>query len=220
MSQKLLKELENCNIERAACKLIRGFQGKIVSDNICDALNLFSNIPCPETAVNFVYELPEVAEVMFEASDELSKMIPREAYGPKLIEDEEWISGFRKNLNRISLIHDCIRSIATQGKLRIGFHSMRDQQILFDRMNKIGITRFPFTNRRQFLRNVITQKLSAFKIVNDLVCIHGVYDGREVFWNGLGAEEHPQWHLKSEIQYDLGNHTSEYIKLLKDFESI
>jgi hypothetical protein len=220
MSRKLIRQLEHCNIERAACKLIRGFQGKIVKNEIADSLNLFTNIPCPETATNFSYEFPEALVIMFGANDALSNMIPKESYGQRLREEEEWISVFNNNLKRVSLIHDYLLNEAIQGKATIGFHRMRDQQILFERLKRIGIKKFPFINKRQFLRRVVTKKLSAFRGVNDLVCIHGVHNGCEIFWNGLGAEEHPQWHLKSEIQYDLGENTSEFIKFLKNLDNL
>jgi len=95
MSGKLFRQLENCNLERAACILIRGFKGKIVRKEVAKSLNLFTNIPCPETAINFYYEFPEALVIMFGANG-----------ASRLREEEEWISVFNDNLKRVSLIHD------------------------------------------------------------------------------------------------------------------
>ena len=215
MSRKLLRQLGNCDIERAACRLVRAFQGKLIREGLAESLNLFGNIPCPETATNLCYDLPEGLVIMLGTNDTLSRIIPRESWGPRLREEEEWIGVFKENLRRVGLIHEYLRNETTQGTALIGFHGTPDQQVLLERLRRIGMTRFPLTDKRHWLRRIITQKLSAFRVVNDLVCIHGVYDGHEVFWNGLGAEEHPQWHLKSEIQYDLGGSTSAFAKFLR-----
>lgn len=215
MSRKLLRQLQKCDIERAACRLVRAFEGKIIREAIAESLSLFGNIPCPETATNLCYDLPEGFAVMLGANDTLSKVIPRESWGARLREEEEMIGVFKENLRRVGLIHEYLRNEAMQGATLIGFHGMRDQQVLLERLRRIGMTRFPFADKRHWLRRTVVKRLSAFRVVNDLVCICGVHDGREMFWNGLGVEEHAQWHLKSEVQYDLGDSTGAFVTLLE-----
>jgi hypothetical protein len=111
-------------------------------------------------------------------------------------------------------IHKFLLNSATNGTISIGFHRMRDQQVLFDRLSMIGIRKGIFKNGRQFLRDKITRDASAFRCVVDLICIHGVGGGREHFWNALGAEVGPRLHLQSEIQYELLANTDRFAQLV------
>lgn len=92
---------------------------------------------------------------------------------------------------------------AETGTVKIGFHQMRDQSVLLKRLRQNGIRKPLFANRRQFLRDVITCDPTAFQAVADLICIHGVRRGREVFWDVEGEEATPQLWLESEVMYRL-----------------
>ena len=100
---------------------------------------------------------------------------------------------------------ETIRSFLAQeaeaGTVKIGFHQMRDQSVLFERLRQNGIRKPIFANRRQFLRDVITCDPAAFQTVVDLICIHSVRQGREVFWDAGGEEAAPQLWLESEVMY-------------------
>jgi len=125
------------------------------------------------------------------------------------------MESFEANLRAADATHKFILQGTTNGTISIGFHKMRDQQILFDRLATIGIRKGFFSNGRQFLRDKITRNDSAFRAVIDLICIHGIDTRGERFWNALGGEPGPQWHLQSEIQYDLSRDTERFAALIE-----
>ena len=100
-------------------------------------------------------------------------------------------------------IRSFLEQEAAAGTVKVGFHRMRDQSVLLERLRQNGIRKPFFTNRRQFLRDIITCDPSAFQAVVDLICIHSVRQGREVFWDADGEESAPQLWLESEVMYRL-----------------
>jgi len=216
MGGKLLKQLENCNLKAAAFNLVKGLEDGVYKNEMAAALDLFTKIPCPETALNLVSVCPETLPLMATASDSFVRMTPKEHRGPKIQGFEEWMKSFDSNLRSASAIQSFLSKEATAGRVRVGFHRMRDQSPLYTRLAQLGIRKGFFSDRRQFLRDTITSKASAFRAVIDMVCIHGVHDGHESFWNGLGGESDPQLHLQSEVMFEISQVAAAFVNMLQD----
>jgi hypothetical protein len=216
MNGTLLKQLANCNLKAAAFHLVKGLEGGVYKKEMAAALDLFTKLPCPETAVHLVAVCPETLALMTSASDSFVRMTPKEYRGPRIQGFDEWMESFDANLRAASTIQSLLLREATAGRVRVGFHRMRDQSALYHRLNQIGIRKGLFANRRQFLRDVMTKKPSAFRAVVDMVCIHGVHDGRERFWNGLGAEADAQFHLQSEVLFEISQVADVFVASLHE----
>jgi hypothetical protein len=78
----------------------------------------------------------------------------------------------------------------------------------------IGRTKSLFSNERQFLRDSITTELECYRITADLVCIHGISAGSEIFFNGLGAVIEGQYFFQSEILFDISDGTADFLELV------
>lgn len=214
MSAKLLAQLTKCNLKAAAFDVAKELAGGVYKKEMTAALDLFTKLPCPETAVNLVAVCPEALALMAAASDSFVRMTPKEFRGPRLQGFEEWIESFDANLRAATSIHGFLHREATGGRISVGFHRMRDQSPIYDRLSQIGIRKGFLRDRRQFLRDTITKSASAYRAVVDMVCIHGVREGRERFWNGLGAESAPQLHLQSEVLFEISQVAQEFDAML------
>lgn len=203
MNGKLLKQLANCNLKAAAFDLVKGLEGGVYKNEMVAALDLFIRLPCPETAVNLVAVSPETLTHMASASDSFVRMTPKEYRGPAIQGFEEWMESFESNLRATSAIQSFLLKEATAGRVRVGFHRMRDQSPLYRRLDQVGIRKAFFADGRQFLRDAITKEPSAFRAVIDMICIHGVHEGQERFWNGLGAESDAKLYLQSEVMFEI-----------------
>ena len=200
----------------AAFELVTKLSGGAYPKEMQQALQLFSTLPCPETGVILIAACPEAAQIIALSNTGFANSLPKDMRGPKFDNLDEWMTSFDQNQRACDAIHRFLLDGATNGTISIGFHRMRDQQILFDRLSMLGIRKGLFKNGRQFLRDKITRDSTAFHCVVDLICIHGVDGGRERFWNALGAESDPQLHLQSEIQYDLSMNTGRFVQLIDD----
>jgi len=218
MSGKILKQMSNCDLKTAAFRLAKESQGYILRTEIAEAVQLFLRLPCPETAVNLIVVWPEMLVAMTGANDYLLRIIPKEARGPQLQGIEELMESFDFNLQTVADIQAFISKESMAGRVMVGFHRMRDQAVLSRRLDQIGIKKGLFSNRRNFLRKTITQNLQAFRVVNDMVSIHGIHDGRERFWNGLGEESDPQFHLQSEILYEISQIADAFVAVLDEIK--
>lgn len=216
MSGKLLKELGNYNLKAAAFHLVKGLEGGVYKNEMVAAMDLFTRLPCPETAVNLVAVCPETLALMATASDSFVCMTPREYRGPAIQGFEEWIKSFDSNLEAASAIQSFLLKEATAGRVRVGFHRMRDQSPLYKRLAQVGIRKGFFSEHRQFLRDTITGNASAFRAVIDMICIHGVHDERERFWNGIGGESDHQLHLQSEVMFEISQVAAAFVTMLQD----
>lgn len=216
MSGKILKQLANCNLKAAAFHLVKGLEGGVYKKERAAALDLFTKLPCPETAVNLVAIWPETLELMASANDSFVRTTPKEHRGPRIQGFEEWMESFDSNLRAAAAIQSFLLKEATIGRIRVGFHSMRDQSPLYYRLNQVGIRKGFFEDRRQFLRDTITKKPSAFRAVIDMVCIHGFHEGRERFWNGFGAESDAQLHLQSEVMFEVSQAADAFVAWLHE----
>jgi hypothetical protein len=202
----------------AAFDLARRLRGGVYPKAMVQAVDLFAKLPCRETAVILIAACPEVMPVLGLANSSLAFGIPKDLRGPAFQGLDEWMASFYANIRAVDAIHGFVLQGATEGTISIGFHRMRDQQVLFDRLATIGIRKWFFSNGRQFLRDRITRDGAAFRAANDLICIHGVDSRGERFWNALGGEPGPQWHLQSEIQYDLGGNTVRFAALIDELQ--
>lgn len=97
MSTKLLKQLAKCNLKAAAFDMAKGLGGGVYKNDMAAALDLFTKLPCPETAINLVAVCPESLALMTAASDTFVRMTPQEYRGPKL-------RGLRNGWNRLTPI--------------------------------------------------------------------------------------------------------------------
>jgi hypothetical protein len=214
MSATLLAQVTKCNLKAAAFDVAKGVAGGVYKKEMTVALDLFTKLPCPETAVNLVAVCPETLALMAAASDSFVRMTPKEFRGPRLQGFEKWMESFDANLRAATSIHAFLHREATGGHISVGFHGMRDQSPLYDRLSQIGIRKGFLRDRRQFLRDTIAKNVSAYRAVIDMVCIHGVREGRERFWNGLGAESEPQLHYQSEVFFEISQVAKEFNSML------
>ena len=203
-------------MKAAAFNLVKGLEGGVYKNEMAAAMDLFTKLPCPETAVNLIAVCPETLALMASASDSFVRMTPKEYRGPKIQGFEEWMESFDSNLRAASAIQSFLLKEATAGRVRVGFHLMRDQSPLYHRLAQVGIRKGFFSDRRQFLRDTITRNSSAFRAVIDMICIHGVHDGRERFWNGLSGESDAQLHLQSEVMFEISHVAAAFVNLLQD----
>lgn len=202
----------------AAFEMVKTFSKGVYKQELVAALDLFSKVPCLETAVNLIYVFPEALSVMTLADDSFVRMTPKEMLGARFEGLDDWMSSFDRNLKAVAAIQTHLLKEATAGKVTIGFHRMRNQAILFERLERVVIKKGLFSNKRQFLRDRITKDASAFRSVLDLICIYGVHTGRERFWDALGNEVDPQFHLRSEIQYNLSLNVESFLSILAGIE--
>lgn len=214
MNKKIIDKLKSCNLKMAAFDMKRHFSGKVLKNEIAQAMTFFIKVPCVETAVNLISVYPEISKVMFLSNDVFTKNTPKENRGAAYDGLDECMAMCDKNLLNVSNIQSYLLEEATKENITIGFHSLRDQAILLERLKRVGIKKGFFSNKRQFLRDRITQDMSAFYSVLDLICIHGIHNGRELFWDALGNDADPQCHLHSEIQYDLSLNVEPLLSVL------
>ncbi len=218
MSDKLVSQLASYDLKMAAFNFVKTFSEGVYKKEIVEALDLFSKLPCAETAVNLIHIFPEIAPVMSLTKDSFVRRQPEEMLGPHFEGLKDWMNSFDRNLMAVSEIQSYLLKEASNSKITIEFHSMRDQAILFDRLERVGVKKGVLKNRRQFLRDQITKDDSAFRSVFDLICIHGVHNAKERFWDTLGNEVDAQFHLHSEIQYNLSMNVEQFLLVLLDID--
>lgn len=216
---ELFANLQTCDLKMAAFTLGKSFSDGLYPKELAQALELFTKVPCPETAVIFVQACPEAADVMALSNGGLAQSLPIDCRGPRYHDLDQWMQTYEQNLRANDVIHAFLLDGARDGTVSIGFHRMRNQRILFDRMATIGIRKRLFRKGRKFLRDRITGNRSAFRAVSDLVCIHGIHNGHEYFWGAMGGELDAQWYLHSEILYDLSISAGLFAELLRDLRS-
>jgi len=205
--------LQDADLEMAAFDLAKQLEGGVYPKEMVEALRLFTRVPCSETAIILLKTCPEAAVVMSTRRRPFASL-PKNMRGPHYDGLDQWTQSFQQNLRVSDAVHEFLLRGALTYTISIGFHRMRDQSILFDRLALIGIRKSFFSKRRQFIRNKITRNRSAFRAVLDLVCIHGIDGTRERFWDALGAQVDAQWHLRSEIQYDVSGHAARFAELI------
>lgn len=86
---------------------------------------------------------------------------------------------------------------------KIGFHSIRDQLALLDKLESIGLPKKPTQNTRQFIRERIIDNHQAFDVCRDDIIIQMIHNGKEFFWDGYGKKTTAQFFHIAEIIFDL-----------------
>ena len=216
---ELVANLQTCDLKMAAFDFAKRLGAGVYPREMIQALELFTKVPCSETAVILIQACPEAAGIIALSNGRFADSLPSELRGPHYDDLDRWMQSFEQNLRASDAIHGFLLDGALNGTVSIGFHRTRDQHVLFHRLATIGIRKSLFRNGRQFLRDKITRNRSAFRAVLDLVCVHGIHDGRERFWNALGAELDAKWHLQSEMQYELSMSAGLFAELLRDVTS-
>lgn len=216
MSKEIFESIKRCNFVLAAFELTKGLAGGVYREEIVAALDLFTKLPCAETAVNLIDILPQTLFVIKNANDTFIK-INKENLGPHFDGLEESMEDVENNLNKAREIHEFLHKGTQQGEFTVGFHASRNQRILIEKLSQIGIRKGFLKNERQFLRDEITNNVSAYLTVINLICIHGIAEEKEEFWNALGAQMSPEWHYQSEIFYNITPSTKKFISLLNSF---
>lgn len=219
VSRKLFRHLAECDLKIAAFNLVKGLSGGIYKGEISAALDLFTKLPCPETALNLVLVLPETLEIMTSASDAFVRSIPKEGRGSRYDGLDEWIASMDANLDAVAAIQSFLLREVNAGRARVGFKKFGAQAAVFGRLDQVGVRKRPFSNRRQFLRDTITKNPSSYRSVIDMVCVGGFHERQERFWNGLGGETDIQFHTDSEIKFDIIEGTEAFVALLRDLYS-
>ena len=205
-TKRLMGELENCDLSLAAFHLVKNLKDGVFKEEIVAALDLFTRLPCPETAVNLISAWPETIEIM---------KLSQESLGPAIEGYEQRMKLIRSNLRTTTNIQTFLLKEATAGRVRIGFHRLRDQTSLLRRLDRIGIRKGLFKNSRQFLRDAIAMNQSAFRAVIDMICIEGLHDGRTKFWNGLGQEADAQIYFQTEVMFEIGLLGDAFVEILE-----
>ncbi|NLX14149.1 MAG: hypothetical protein GXY44_10925 [Phycisphaerales bacterium] len=211
---ELLDHLRSADLNMAAFEFVTELRDGVYPKEMQQALQLFTTLPCAETGVILIAECPEAAQIIALSNRGFAQSLPKDLRGPKFDKLDKWMASFDQNQKACKAIHEFLLNGATNGTISIGFHRMRNQKILFDRLSMIGIRKRFLKNGRQFLRDKITCDASAFRSVVDLICIHGADGRRERFWNALGAEVGPQLHVQSEVQYDLSINANGFAQLV------
>ena len=100
-------------------------------------------------------------------------------------------------------LYNVLRYAADTRQAKIGFHSLRDQSLLLDKLESIGITKKPSQDTRQFIRDKIVDDHQVFDICRDDVIIQMIHNGKECFWDGYGNKTTAQFFHKAEIIFEL-----------------
>ena len=212
---EIFEALQDCDLKMGAYTLDSRFSDGVYTKSVTEALQRFTVLPSPETAIMLVGVMPETMSVLLSASSLGTANIPEEMRGPNYDEFQQWMASCEKNISSCESIYYFLLNGVKNNSISVGFHRTRDQKIIFNRLEYIGIKRGIFRNNsHQFLRDKIIQDISAYRSVADLICIHFVFEGSECFYNALGAELGVDFYLNSEFLIRINSNTSEFFKLL------
>jgi hypothetical protein len=100
-------------------------------------------------------------------------------------------------------LYDLLKNAFLSGKAKIGFHSLRDQNSLLNKLASIGINKKPTEDARQFIRDKVVMNRQAFDICRDSIIIQMIHNHEEWFWNGYGKLRNVQYFHVAEIIFDL-----------------
>ncbi len=170
------------------------------------AVDLFTKLPTPLTAKYLTKTWPECIILFPMGIDERVDKA----------EFDKWKFWVDRNLRLTNDIQGFLLKHAINNKVKVGFHRLQDQGELIERLRVVGKTKWFFEDDRQFLRNSTTKHLDLYRVMSNLICIHGIHDGSEVFYNGLGRKVDGQWYLDSGIMFNIFEVTSDFIELVKE----
>ena len=100
-------------------------------------------------------------------------------------------------------LYDLLKNASLSGKAKIGFHSLRDQNSLLNKLALIGINKKPAEDARQYIRDKVVMNRQAFDICRDSIIIQMIHNHEEWFWNGYGKLRNVQYFHVAEIIFDL-----------------
>jgi len=102
-------------------------------------------------------------------------------------------------------LYDLLKHAALTGKAKIGFHSLRDQNGLLNKLKSIGIEKKENDDVRSFIRNTIVKNGEAFNVLRDNIIIQTIHDGKEWFWDGYGNQKPVDFFHEAEIIFNLNS---------------
>lgn len=100
-------------------------------------------------------------------------------------------------------LYDRLKHVYLSGDSKIGFHSLRDQKPLLDKIESIGIRKKPSEDIRQFIIEKCISNRKVFDILRDNIIIQMVHEGKEWYWDGYGNKTTAQYLYEAEIIFDL-----------------
>ena len=226
----LLDDLANYHLPVAAFKLSSGMTGGIYPNEIVDALQLFYSHPCPETALVLV-KTPKDTEsanpflglITTCDHDYLEKPFNGKKGNRTIPSDkgiDEYVESVEKRMMDLDSIYAYLIHQCSKGKMSIGFHRMRDQKILLDRISLLGLRPSIFDDKRKWLREKFMTNMSCWLICMDFICIWGndLTNVEEKFWQANGQEVDAQWHLASEVQCRFNDDANEFAIFLNTLD--
>jgi hypothetical protein len=189
----------------AAFEIAATFKNGVYEKSLVAALDLFYRLPCPETAAILSLVKPELGPVIAGTTSFALTFGSPGHRGAALQGIDEYLAEATARLALTEKIRQFVWTHARSGIVRVGFHRTRNQAEVLRRLQAIGQSKGILRNPRQWMRDQVTGGPAAWRACADLICLHGVVIGSELFWNALGASEQPSCYLSSEILFDLGS---------------
>ncbi len=217
MSRKLVRQLSEYDLKMAAFHLAMEVDSHphAYKPGMAEAIAVFLRLPCPETAANLVYVWPGMLSV-FQSTVEASAVhAPGHVPGPDHQAYQGWIDQLEANLRNASEIQAFLRDEVACGRVTVDARAADKHAAVYTRLHRIGLKKGIFSSPRGFLTTAVTQQLSAFRAVADLVCIQGDQDGAKRCWNGLGARTDSRSTPEAELVYDLGRSVGAFVDLVQ-----
>jgi len=100
-------------------------------------------------------------------------------------------------------LYDLLKHVALSGQARISFHSLRDQKVLLDKLDSIGVKKRALEDVRKFIREKIINDRKVFNVLQDDIIIQMIHNGKEWFWDGYGNKKTAQYFHEAEIIFDI-----------------
>ncbi len=100
------------------------------------------------------------------------------------------------------------------GNGRIGFHSLRSEDDLVERLRRQGLPISVRAPLRQQIREFLVEDRRAFDACRDVMVIQMVHGGREHFWDGNGTRKTAHWFNQAEIIVDIQSDTEALVQRL------
>lgn len=215
MAKELLSSLQKLDLRAASFLLAQRLSGRVLKSELVYALDVFNALPCPETAVHLLSCEPSLAPLLLHSEVLRSQFVTQDQQRVARFHALHWIqaASFADGISKA--IYEFLLKQAQEREIKIGFHLMRDQRVLVERLREVGLSRPWFGDTRQFLRDTICPDESAYRSVIDLVCVWGIQNGREQFWDGLGASVDGSYHDHAEILFSLESKVNEFSQLVE-----
>jgi hypothetical protein len=73
-------------------------------------------------------------------------------------------------------LYDLLKNASLSGKAKIGFHTLKNQNSLLNKLASIGINKKPMEDTRQFIRDKVVMNRQAFDICRDSIIIQMIHN--------------------------------------------